>query len=104
MDQDGNLAINAWFEASTQDLSVTSRFTVEMLRQNPFDYVLAGQSLNLPLWYMEPLCAALTSYRHDSHVAESVKEYAKSVASSAQWNTLSFLTTFAGKSFKPVAR
>ena len=43
LDQDGNLAINAWFEASTQDLSVTSRFTVEMLRQNPFDYVLAGR-------------------------------------------------------------
>ena len=44
LDQDGNLALNAWFVAPTRDLSVTSRFTVEMLRQNPFDYVLTGES------------------------------------------------------------
>ena len=69
-----------------------SRFTVELLRENPFDYVLIGESLNLPLWYREPLCAALTPYRNDSHVAESVKQYAKSAAANAQWNTLSFLT------------
>jgi transglutaminase-like putative cysteine protease len=100
LDQDGNLALNAWCDAPTKDLSVTSRFTVEMLRQNPFDYVLAGQSLNLPLWYVEPLCAALTPYRHDSHVAESVKQYARSVASSAQWNTLSFLTTLSRQIFQ----
>src|SRR5690348_112578 len=40
LDQDGNLALNAWFSAPTSELRVVSRFTVEMLRQNPFDYVL----------------------------------------------------------------
>ena len=85
--------MNAWFNAPTKELSVSTRFTVEMLRQNPFDYVLIGESLNLPLWYREPLCAALTSYRNDTHVAESVKQFAKSVAAGAQWNTLSFLVT-----------
>jgi transglutaminase-like putative cysteine protease len=91
LDQDGNLALNAWFGAPTRELSVLSRFTVEMLRENPFDYVLTAESLNLPLSYLQPLCAALTPYRHDGHVAESVKQYAKSAAASAQWNTLSFL-------------
>lgn len=91
LDQDGNLALNAWFNAPTRELNVTSRFTVQMLRENPFDYVLVGESLNLPLWYREPLCTALTPYRNDLHVAESVKQHAKSVAASAQWNTLSFL-------------
>src|SRR6202041_3235700 len=71
---------------------VVSRFSVEMLRTNPFDYVLTSQSLNLPLWYLEPLCAALAPYRNDAQVAESVKQYAKSIAFSAHWNTLSFLT------------
>jgi len=33
LDQDGNLAINAWFEAPTKDLSVTSRFTVRCCRR-----------------------------------------------------------------------
>jgi len=100
LDQDGNLAVNAWFNAPTKELSVVSRFTVEMLQQNPFDYVLVGESLNLPLWYREPLCAALTPYRNDAHVAESVKQYAKSIAASAQWNTLSFLLALTRQIFQ----
>jgi transglutaminase-like putative cysteine protease len=87
-----DLALNAWFDAPTRELSVLSRFTVELLRENPFDYLLIGESLNLPLWYREPLCAALLPYRQDAHVAESVKQYAKSIAANAQWNTLWFLT------------
>jgi transglutaminase-like putative cysteine protease len=78
-------------DAPTRELSVLSRFSVEMLRENPFDFVLTGESLNLPLWYLEPLCAALAPYQNDVHVAEAVKQYAKSVAAIAQWNTLSFL-------------
>jgi transglutaminase-like putative cysteine protease len=94
LDQDGNLALHAWFDALTQELSVLSRFTVEMLRENPFDFMPSGgNSLNLPLWYLEPLCAALAPYRNDTQVGEAVKQYAKSVAASAQWNTLPFLTT-----------
>jgi transglutaminase-like putative cysteine protease len=92
LDQDGTLALNAWFNAPTSELKVLSAFTVEMLRENPFDYILTGDSLHLPLWYLEPLCTALTPYRDDTRVAESVKQYAKWTAGSAQWNTLSFLT------------
>jgi transglutaminase-like putative cysteine protease len=107
LDQDGNLAMNAWFQGPTRELSVTSRFTVEMLRQNPFDYVLIGDSLSLPLWYREPLCAALAPYRRDAHVAESVKQYSKSIAASAQENTLSFLVALSRHIFqtcRPVIR
>jgi transglutaminase-like putative cysteine protease len=100
MDQDGNLAINAWFNAPTRELSVVSRFTVEMLRENPFDYVLTGPSLNLPMWYVEPLCTALTPYRNDTHVAESVKQYAKSAAAGAEWNALSFLLALTRQIFQ----
>ena len=92
LDQDGNLALNAWFDASTSKLSVLSRFTVELLRVNPFDYVLTGESLNLPLWYRDPLCTALTPYRNDAHVAPSVKLYAQSASRDAQGNVQWFLT------------
>jgi transglutaminase-like putative cysteine protease len=91
LDQDGNLALNAWFNVPTTELSVTSRFTVEMLRQNPFDYILIGESLSLPLWYRDPLSAALTPYRNNLQVAESVQQYAKSVAAGSQGNALTFL-------------
>ena len=100
LDQDGTLALNAWFAAPTSELSVTSRFTVEMLRDNPFDYVLTGQPLQLPLWYQEPLCAALAPYRSDLRVADSVKQYAQATAASVQGNTLWFLTTLTRQIFE----
>jgi transglutaminase-like putative cysteine protease len=100
LDQDGTLALNAWFNAPTSELRVVSRFSVEMLRTNPFDYVLTSQSLNLPLWYLEPLCAALAPYRNDAQVAESVKQYAQSIAFSVQWNTLSFLSALSLQIFQ----
>ena len=100
LDQDGTLALNAWFDAPTTELKVTSQFTVEMLRENPFDYVLPNQSLNLPLWYAEPLSAALISYRNDAQVAESVKQFAKSTAGEVQWNTLPFLTALSRRIFQ----
>jgi transglutaminase-like putative cysteine protease len=100
LDQDGTLALNAWFNAPTSELRVVSRFSVEMLRENPFDYVLTSQSLNLPLWYVEPLCAALAPYRNDANVAESVKPYAKSIAFGVQWNTLSFLSALSQRIFQ----
>jgi len=42
-------SLNAWFDAFTTEMSVISRFTVEMLRESPFDYVIIGESLSLPL-------------------------------------------------------
>lgn len=92
LDQDGNLALNVWFDTTTQSLTVLSRFRIEMLRDNPFDFALSEASLNLPLWYQEPLCRALSSYRVDTEVTDSVKQYARQLAAGAQWNSLAFLT------------
>jgi transglutaminase-like putative cysteine protease len=91
LDQDGNLALNAWFDAFTTEMSVVNRFTVELLRENPFDYVIIGESLSLPLWYREPLNWALSPYRDTSHVGESVQQYAKAAAA-GQRNALTFLS------------
>ena len=100
LDQDGTLALNAWFSVPTTEMSVKSQFTVEMLRQNPFDYILPDASLQLPLWYPDPLCAALAPYRQDSNVAESVKQYAKDIAANVHANTLSFLTALSWQIFQ----
>jgi transglutaminase-like putative cysteine protease len=93
LDQDGNLALQAWFDSPTTELNVLSRFSVETFRENPFDFVLTGESLNLPLSYPEPLRTALIPYRNDSHIDDTLKQYARSIASGAQTNTLSFLAT-----------
>ncbi|HZO54654.1 MAG TPA: transglutaminase family protein [Bryobacteraceae bacterium] len=100
LDQDGTLALNAWFSVPTSDMSVRSQFTVEMLRQNPFDYILPNASLQLPLWYPDPLCVALAPYRQDAHLSECVKQYARQVAISVQSNTLSFVTALSRQIFQ----
>jgi transglutaminase-like putative cysteine protease len=92
LDQDGNLTLQTWFAGPTEHLSVFSRFTVELLRENPFDFLLSGASMNLPLWYTDTLCSALAPYRNDTAVSPAVKQYARWVAAGVQWNTLSFLT------------
>jgi hypothetical protein len=61
---------------------------------------LISESLNPPLWYLEPLCAALAPYRNDVHVADSVKQYVKSTAANAQWNTLWLLTALSRQIFQ----
>src|SRR5690242_17242797 len=80
LDQDGNLALNAWFAAPSINLSVASRFTVELLRVYSFDYVFTGESLSLPLGYRRPLCTSPAPYRNDAHLAESVKRFAQLAA------------------------
>jgi transglutaminase-like putative cysteine protease len=102
LDQDGNLALNAWFDGVTGELKVVSRFIVETLRANPFDYVLVGESLILPLWYRQPLCAALAPYRSTGHITDLVKEYANSAAAAAQWNALPFLTMLSRQIFQTI--
>ena len=92
LDQDGNLALNAWFHSPTSALHVRSQFTAETLRENPFDYVLTGESLTLPLWYRESLSLALAPYRNDKNVSDSVKLFATSIAAGSPGDALLFLT------------
>jgi transglutaminase-like putative cysteine protease len=91
LDQDGNLALNAWFDTTTQELSIRTQFSVETLLENPFAYVLSGDSVHLPMVYFEPLRTALWPYRNNTHVTKEVKQFGESTASGAQWNSLAFL-------------
>lgn len=93
LDQDGNLVLHTWFDGATWELSVRSRFKVQLLRENPFDFALVGESWNLPLWYSQPLSVALAPYRNDMNVGEEVRLYAQALAAGAQWNALSFLAS-----------
>jgi transglutaminase-like putative cysteine protease len=42
LDQDGNAAVEAWFQGNTTELSVRTAFQIETLRENPFDFIFAG--------------------------------------------------------------
>lgn len=107
LDQDGNLALNGWFNAPVSELRARSRSTVELSRENPFDYLLAGAPLQLPLAYREPTATALSPYRADGGAAQPVKMFARDVAAAVEHDALRFLTALAAKihrEFRSVAR
>ncbi|HYW44923.1 MAG TPA: transglutaminase family protein [Bryobacteraceae bacterium] len=92
LDQDGNVVLEAWFREPVQELAVKSSFEIETLRENPFDFVLAEAELNsLPLVYQEPLRSAVAPYLGTSNGGGLVRELARSLAQSTNWQTQGFL-------------
>jgi transglutaminase-like putative cysteine protease len=91
LDQDGNTVVRAWFDSLTAELSLRSRFTLETLRDNPFNYVLTPADAKLPVEYAPPLRAALVPcLRHDH--SPTVRAFAQSLAAECGWQTLPFLS------------
>ena len=60
------------------------------MRGNPFDYLLTGLDVKLPMEYALPLRAALEPYLRQSSSAE-VREFARSLAEECGWQTMAFL-------------
>ena len=90
LDQDGNTVVRAWFDGLTPELSLHSWFTLETLRENPFNYLLTAQDLKLPLEYTPVLRAPLVPFlRHDHSPA--IRAFAQSLADETGWQTLPFL-------------
>jgi len=92
LDQDGNVVVEAWFEGPLDQMAVKSSFTVETLRENPFDFQLSPLELgSLPMRFGEPLRSAMAPYLGAGSEAAPVRELARSVADGTGWKTLAFL-------------
>lgn len=103
LDQDGNVVVEAWFDRPLDELRVRSSFEVETLRENPFDFHLAGAELAaLPLAYPEPLRSSLSPYLGPADPPPPVQELAHIVAEQTGWKTLAFLTTLNQRIFESV--
>jgi transglutaminase-like putative cysteine protease len=89
LDQDGNVVLEAWFEAPVQQLQVMSSFEVETRRENPFDFLLADAAF--PPRYPEPVAAALAPYLSALPESAAVREFARVVADRAAAGTMAFL-------------
>jgi len=100
LDQDGNVATQAWFSGAVSELALHSSFEVETLRENPFDYVLPSSHLfSLPLAYSEPLASALSPCTARGDSAE-VRQFAHSLAEQNGWRTLDFLNALTGELYR----
>jgi transglutaminase-like putative cysteine protease len=93
LDQDGNVALEAWFDRPVEQLSLKSSFEVETLRENPFDFILADARMaTLPFVYREPLRSALAPSLDTSEESAAVRDFAMSVVNGTGSQTLVFLT------------
>lgn len=90
LDQDGNTVVRAWFNSVTAELSLRSQFTLETLRENPFNYLLTVADTRLPMEYALPLRAPLVAYLRDDH-SPAVRDFAQSLGNECGWQTLPFL-------------
>jgi transglutaminase-like putative cysteine protease len=91
LDQDGNTVVRAWFDSVTAELSLRSQFTLETLRDNPFNYLLTPLDMKLPMEYALPLRAPLAPYLRDDR-SPAVHTFAQSLAAECGWQTIPFLS------------
>ncbi len=78
LDAEGNVALEAWFDGPSTELSVLSSFSVETLRENPFDFLLPpAAELALPMRYPVGLEQALERYAGGSAVDGGVRAFAE---------------------------
>ena len=92
LDADGNVALQVWFDGPTTGLSVASSFSVETLRENPFDFLLpSAAQLELPMNYPKPLGPALAHYANGSRVDDAVHAFAGERSDEAGRQAMPFL-------------
>lgn len=72
LDAAGNVTTQLWFDDVHEELSITARSSTLMLRDNPFDFLVARTGTMLPLSYAADAEALrpylLRSWRQDDHV------------------------------------
>ena len=93
LDAEGNSVAHAWFEGATTRLEITSKFEIETLRSNPFDYLLDRAAQTFPFAYPQDINQHLAGYCARNGSDGAVMEFAGEIADASGWRTLEFLTT-----------
>ena len=111
LDQDGNVVTQAWFEGTTERFSVSSCFEVELLRENPYDFLLPVERvLEVPFVYAEPWGTLLAPYTNCSNrvgIAPGVQTFARELATESGERVLPFVAILNERLFeewKPILR
>ena len=100
LDQDGNVAVEAWFDRKLTEWRIESEFEIETLRENPFDFVASAGMLALAPVYPESVAASLAPYMESSQPSAAIRQFAASAAKAAGGHTLEFLTVLNRRLFE----
>lgn len=68
LDAEGNVATRCWFNGLTPSLTITTHSTVETLRSNAFDFLLAAGGTQLPPTYGKREAASLAPCLRRAHM------------------------------------
>lgn len=90
LDLEGNRVTQVWFEGETQHLEIRLEMQVETLRKNAFDFMLAPQSMSLPINHeQDSICAR--AYLDRSQADDAVTAFAAELSLAVERDTLRFL-------------
>lgn len=96
IDARNNVFTYAWFNDTTESLTVSSRSVVRTSRTNPFDFILDERSARLPIEYSPTdrhlLDLALTRLPHPAGPDDRVAAFARQLIEESDSNTLTFLS------------
>jgi transglutaminase-like putative cysteine protease len=90
-DAEGNVVTRLWFIGETPELRIASRFRLDTVQDNPYDFLLETPATRLPLPYNEREAPLLAAYRYPGSPAARVTELAAQLARRAERDTLAFL-------------
>jgi transglutaminase-like putative cysteine protease len=104
LDAEGNPIHVAGFSGTTQSLTIRSSFHAECHLDNPFGYIVYPfDAVRLPFLYPEPLKPVLQPCLATAPGQGPVREYARQLAASVQYDTSAFLETVTRRIFTDFA-
>ena len=95
LDAGENSTILTWFSDTHSELKIETKFEVETLRSDPFDYIITDNSFsNLPVKYPDELTNLLNPYVVTNQ-SKMVSNLAENILKDSNYDTLNFLINLA---------
>ena len=109
IDLEGNNTFTLWFEGKHNELKIDTKFLVEVLRDNPFGFIIIDQSCQkLPLKYPGLYSSILNSYTaQENQISPEIREITDLLLKDSEKHTLNFLSlscSFIHKNFQHIIR
>jgi transglutaminase-like putative cysteine protease len=95
-----NDVARCWFKAFISDLTVTNECLVETRLQNPFNFLLSPEAVNLPLKRGEKASPIWSYYAEPGGDSASLRQLAAETLEESGGETLSFLTHLTGRIYR----
>ncbi len=93
VDLDGDTTTHMWFGGETDSLTIVATFSVETLRNNPYDFIVTDPgALRLPMRIDGSLGQALAHYRKRPRTSRDVDQFVRDVTAKAGEETIPFLS------------